>query len=484
MTLIWWLRRDIRLDDNAALSAAFRESGGAVVPVFVLDRHILLAPETGAARVHFLMESLRGLDRQLRERGARLIVREGKPVAELLKLCRELAAEGLFFNRDYEPYALKRDAEVMQQLSAAGLRVESFKDRLIVEPDELRSSNGRPFTVYTPYRKRWLSLVSQDATLSANCLAADRIHFTPISDSIPSLPIPTAQDLGFSTTQQVAEAGEEAAQRLLSSFVRRAAAGLREYHQQRNQLGVEGTSRLAPHLRFGTLSPRAAVRAALALRERSDDPDDRKGCETWLGELAWRDFYTGIMHHFPYVLERPYRDLFVEFPYREAPDELAAWQEGRTGYPVVDAALRQLNVEGFMHNRGRLITASFLVKDLLIDYRAGELYFLRQLTCGDYAVNNGNWQWVAGSSNDPQPYFRIFNPVTQGQTYDPDGNYVRRYVPELAAVPASYLHVELGHDYPAPIVDHKAARDRANAAFKQLRDRFYGAQAQHEAEQQ
>jgi deoxyribodipyrimidine photo-lyase len=243
-------------------------------------------------------------------------------------------------------------------------------------------------------------------------------------------------------------------------------------------------------------SPRAAVRAALALRERSNDPDDRKGCETWLGELAWRDFYTGIMFHFPQVLARPYRDLFVEFPYRAAPDEFAAWQEGRTGYPVVDAAMRQLRAEGFMHNRGRLITASFLVKDLLIDYRAGEQHFLQQLTCGDYAVNNGNWQWVAGCSNDPQPYFRIFNPVTQGQTYDPDGSYVRRYVPELAAVPAKFIHapwtmprdvaakagVELGRDYPAPIVDHKAARDRANAAFKQLRDRFYGTDTTHDAE--
>lgn len=494
MTSIWWIRRDVRLEDNAALGAALRQSQGAVIPVFILDRHILRSPDTGAARVDFLMQSLRALDRRLNEHGARLIVREGEPVAELLRLCREVAAEGVCFNRDYEPYALKRDREVVRQLAAAGFRAESFKDRLIVEPDELRTSADKPFTVYTPYRRRWLALVEQDSALSADALPADRINFQPLPASIESRPIPTAKDLGFETVQNVAEAGEEAGQRLLQGFVDRAAAGLREYHHRRNQLGIEGTSRLAPHLRFGTLSPRAAVRAALALRSGTDDPDERKGCETWLGELAWRDFYTAIMFHFPHVLERPYRDLFVEFPYRDAPDELRAWQEGRTGYPIVDAAMRQLATEGFMHNRGRLITASFLIKDLLIDYRLGEQHFLRQLTCGDYAVNNGNWQWVAGSSNDPQPYFRIFNPVTQSQTYDPDGTYIRRYLPELAAVPDKYIHapwtmpgavaaqsgVEIGRDYPPPIVDHKFARERAKVAFQQLRDQFYGAQGKNE----
>jgi deoxyribodipyrimidine photo-lyase len=219
------------------------------------------------------------------------------------------------------------------------------------------------------------------------------------------------------------------------------------------------------------------------MRDRSADAEARKGCETWLGELAWRDFYTAIMYHFPHVLERPYRELFCDFPYRDAPDELGAWQRGATGYPIVDAAQRQLNREAFMHNRARMISASFLIKDLLIDYRAGELYFMQQLACGDAAVNNGNWQWVAGSSNDPQPYFRIFNPVTQGQTYDPDGSYVRRYVPELARVPDQYIHapwtmpatvaaeagVTLGRDYPTPIVEHKAARDRALAVFREVR---------------
>jgi deoxyribodipyrimidine photo-lyase len=410
-------------------------------------------------------------------------VRRGEPVEELLKLCRETEASALFFNRDYEPYARDRDERALTTLRAAGIRAESFKDRLIVEPHELRTSDGRPFTVYTPFRKRWLALLEQDPALTAKQLGGDALRFAPIADAIESLPLPSGDDLGFPTDQAMPEAGEEAAQRLLRSFVRRGETGLREYHHNRNRLGVEGTSRLAPHLRHGTLSPRAPARVALAMRDRSADDEARKGCETWLGELAWRDFYTGIMYRFPHVLERPYRELFRDFPYRDAPDELRAWQRGATGYPIVDAAQRQLNREAFMHNRARMISASFLIKDLLIDYRAGELYFMQQLACGDAAVNNGNWQWVAGSSNDPQPYFRIFNPVTQGQTYDPDGSYVRRYVPELANVPDPYIHapwtmpasvaaeagVTLGRDYPAPIVEHKAARDRALAVFREVR---------------
>jgi len=486
MTIIVWLRRDIRLDDNTALSEAYRQSEGKVAPVFILDRRILDAPETGAARVHFLMESLRHLDRGLRERGSRLIVREGEPASTLLALCQELDAAAVFFNQDYEPFARQRDAAVQAALRQLGVRTEAFKDLVLLEPEELLTSSGKPFTVYTPYRRRWLALLETDSQLTAQQLPADALSFTPIEEAIMSLPVPSAEELGFRVVQQVSEPGESAAQRLLERFIQHGAPGLREYHHNRNKLGVEGTSRLAPHLRFGTLSPRAPARAALALRERTDDVDARKGCETWLGELAWRDFYTAIAYHFPYVLERPYRDLFLQFPYRDAPDELAAWREGLTGYPVVDAAMRQLNTEAFMHNRGRLITASFLTKHLLFNYRVGELFFYRQLTCGAVAINNGNWQWVAGSSNDPQPYFRVFNPVTQGQTYDPDGGYVRRYVPELVNVPDQYIHqpwtmprdvatkvgVQIGRDYPTPIVEHKAARERALAAFKQARAAF------------
>lgn len=485
-SIIWWLRRDIRLDDNTALAAALRASGGAVVPVFILDPQILAASDIGAARVHFLMESLRELDQQLRARGARLIVRRGDPAQELIFLARESAATAVFFNRDYEPYARARDQRVADALESSGVCCESFKDRLIIEPDELLASGDKPYTVYTPYRRRWLALLGSDESRSAQRNSLESVQFRPLNDSWTSLPIPTAAELGFELTQTTIPPGEQAAQRLLRDFARRDARGLRDYHLNRNRLGVEGTSRLAPHLRHGTLSPRAPVRAALALRAQSADPETRRACETWLGELAWRDFYTGIMYHFPHVLERPYRDLFINFPYRDAPDELTAWKQGRTGYPIVDAAMRQLNREGFMHNRARMIVASFLIKDLLIDYRAGERYFLQMLACGDAAVNNGNWQWVAGSSNDPQPYFRVFNPLTQARTYDPDGAYVRRYLPELDVVPDAYLHApwtmpqniadeigfKLGRDYPHPLVDHNMARARALAAFRTHRARF------------
>ena len=487
MSVVWWLRRDIRLDDNTALGQALQQSDGAVIPVFVLDPRILQARGTGAARVHFLMEALRDLDQQIQRKGARLIMREGEPVAQLIKLCRETGANGVFFNRDYEPYAVQRDQRALDELRQAGFRAEVFGDRLMFEPEALRTANDKPFTVYTPFRRRWLARLDEDRSLLNKRSDIDKIKFQPIADTIKSRSIPTAAELGFHIAQHMMAASEAAGQEVLHNFVARGHHGLREYHHNRNNLSIEGTSRMAMHLRHGTLSPRAPIRTALLMRDQTEDADVRKACEIWVGEIAWRDFYTHIGYHFPHVFERPYRDLFVNFPHRESQDDVQAWQEGRTGYPVVDAAMRQMNGEAFMHNRGRLNTASFFVKHLLLDYRAGgERYFMQQLACGDYAVNNGNWQWVAGSSNDPQPYFRVFNPVTQGQTYDPDGTYVRRYVPELANVPSKYIQapctmpasvakkvgVELGHDYPQPIVEHKAARERALKAFKEARARF------------
>jgi deoxyribodipyrimidine photo-lyase len=486
MSVVWWLRRDIRLDDNTALGQALQQSDGAVIPVFVLDPRILQARGTGAARVHFLMEALRDLDGQIRRKGARLIMREGEPIEELIKLCRETGADGVFFNRDYEPYAVQRDQRALDELRQVGFRAEVFGDRLMFEPEHIRTANDKPFTVYTPFRRRWLARLDEDRALLNKRSDIEQIKFQPIADEVESRSIPTAEQIGFHVGQQMMTASEAAGQEVLHNFVARGHHGLREYHHNRNNLSIEGTSRMAMHLRHGTLSPRAPIRTALQVRDQTDDADVRKACETWVGEIAWRDFYTHIGYHFPLVFERPYRELFEHFPFRESKEDVQAWQAGRTGYPVIDAAMRQMNREAFMHNRGRLNTASFFVKHLLLDYRAGgERYFMQQLACGDYAVNNGNWQWVAGSSNDPQPYFRVFNPVTQGQTYDPDGTYVRRYVPELADVPTEYIHapwtmpksvgakagVEIGLDYPQPIVEHKAARERALAAFKEARAR-------------
>lgn len=433
------------------------------------------------------MEALRALDGQLRAKGARLIMREGEPVEELIKLCRETQADGVFFNRDYEPYAVQRDGRALNELRQAGFRAEVFGDRLMFESEAIRTANDKPFTVYTPFRRRWLAKLDEDRALLNKRSDASTMQFKPIADQIKSRSIPTAEEIGFHVAQQMMAASEAAAQEVLQNFVARGEHGLREYHHNRNNLSIEGTSRMAMHLRHGTLSPRAPIRAAMEMRDQTADADVRKACETWVGEIAWRDFYTHIGYHFPLVFERPYRELFEYFPFRDSPEDVQAWQAGRTGYPLIDAAMRQMNREAFMHNRGRLNTASFFVKHLLLDYRAGgERYFMQQLACGDYAVNNGNWQWVAGSSNDPQPYFRVFNPVTQGETYDPDGTYVRRYVPELADVPTKYIHapwtmppsmakkagVEIGRDYPHPIVEHGAARERALQAFKQARARF------------
>ncbi|GAC1533176.1 MAG: deoxyribodipyrimidine photo-lyase [Herpetosiphon sp.] len=493
MSIIWWVRRDPRLHDNTALHAAQQESQGAVIPVFVLDDAILTAATTAPARVHFLMESLRELDRELQKRGSRLIIRRGKPIDVLPALAAEADAQAIFFNRDYEPYARIRDTAVQAAFQAQGREARAFADHLLAEPETITSASGSPATVYTPYRRRWVARLEQDRSLIMRQGAATNVVLQSVGN-IPGLPIPTAAQLGFAVHQEVLTPGADAARTLLEQWTARQSNGLIDYHHQRNKLGADGTSRISAHLRLGTLAARTAVRVALHARDRSDDPDEQKAIDTWLGEIAWRDFYTSIMYHYPTVLERPFKELFVDFPYRDAPGDVAAWKEGRTGYPVVDAAMRQLNREAFMHNRARLVTASFLTKHLLVDYRVGELFFMQQLGCGEMAVNNGNWQWVAGCSNDPQPYFRIFNPITQSETYDPDGTYIRRYLPELATVPTAFIHapwtmppdvasaagVTIGRDYPAPIVDHKMARARALAAFQTQRDRFFSASSSNQ----
>ena len=481
--IIWWLRRDPRLDDNTALFHAFEQSGGAVLPLFVLDDAILDAPTMAASRVHLMMEALRELDGALRERGSRLILRRGTPVATLVQVVAESGAEAVFWNRDYEPFAIERDTAVQTALTAQGTRVETFADHVLVEPHEITTNEGKWPTVYTPYSRRWRARIESDAALVAKRGDGQDYTFQPLPD-LETLPVPSAQELGFALTQNVITPGAAAGRKQLEDFVRRTPHGLREYHQQRNSLAIDGTSRLGPHFRLGTLVTRSAARVALAVRNRSEDADERKACDVWLGELAWRDFYMQILQNFPQVISEPFRPAFAKFPYRDDPDGLLAWQQGRTGYPVVDAGMRQLNTEAFMHNRARMITASFLTKDLLVDYRHGERYFNQNLACGETAANNGGWQWVAGSGNDAQPFFRIFNPITQSETYDPNGDYIRRYVPELERVPTRYIHapwtmpadiaraagIEIGRDYPAPIVDHKMARDRALHALQTIRE--------------
>ncbi len=464
-TAIWWIRRDLRLCDNQALTAALA-SADQVAPVFVLDPALLASTFVGDKRLAFLFDGLRSLDANLRQRGSRLLVRQGDPAVELARLAAETGAEAIFAEGDVTPFARSRDERVKAQLPlklTRGLTVQ--RSSAVVKDD------GSPYTVYTPFSKRWLSL---PLPTEADLLGAPARIVTP--DSLASLPIPAEPALPASVPFP---AGEAEAQRRLAAFVEGDGAAITRYREERNRPDLEGTSKLSPYLRFGMLSARQAVVAACTARLAARTDDVRGGADTWLSELIWREFYVAILYHFPYVRSGSFQRQYERIPWANDESDFAAWCEGRTGYPIVDAAMRQLVQSGWMHNRTRMIVASFLVKDLLIDWRWGERFFMQHLLDGDPANNNGGWQWTAGVGTDAAPYFRIFNPTAQGEKFDPDGDYVRRWLPELSRVPAKYIHAPwtmplseqsragcvIGKDYPAPIIDHAFARERTLAAY-------------------
>ncbi len=482
IVIIHWFRRDLRLVDNTALHAAAQAAGGAVLPVFIFDEQVLFGRWQSASRTTFLLATLQALDADLRALGLRLVVRHGAPLPTLLQLARAHGASGVFWNRDYTPYAIRRDGEVKAALREAGLEARSFKDAVIFELNEVVTAEGRPYTVYTPYARSWRRHLAEHG-----CVTLPTPLLTPMAYWPVAQPLPTPADLGATLTGcQLPPAGTAAAVARLRSFAV-SAHGLTDYAEQRNLIGVDGTSRLSPYLRLGALSVRMALRTALDQLEQGLPAAAQAAAESWIGELIWRDFYSQILYHFPYVLRGAFRPAYDSLNWENDPDYVAAWQAGRTGYPVVDAAIRQLHHEGWMHNRARMIVASFLTKDLLVDWRRGEAHFMHWLIDGDPAANNGGWQWAAGTGTDAQPYFRIFNPTNQGRQFDPQGLYVRRYLPELANVPLKFLHtphlmapaeqlradVQIGRDYPLPIVEHKARRMQALAlygAVRRLRD--------------
>ncbi len=475
-TLIVWLRRDLRVSDNAALHHAC-EQAESVIPLFILDPFILDRADTGAARVTFLLDAMAVLDANLQKRGGRLIVRRGRTPDVLLKAVAEFGADGVFHQREFEPHGKARDEAVAKTLREMGKVCETFPGLALFEPNEILSQTSSTYTVFGPYKKLWFSKPA-DAPYPAP-------KHVPVPAEVVSEPLPTAQDLKFQTNQTFACGGEDAAKTLLTAFLKAKIGG---YDSARDILGQEGTSRLSRHLHFGTLSPRSVVDAVRRLgkdklsgqdAEAQTEHQAEPGHTTFLSELAWRDFYLQILDHFPHVAEGAFRKQFNALEWENDEALFTAWKEGRTGYPIVDAAMRQLNEEAWMHNRGRMVVASFLTKDLLIDWRWGERYFMQKLVDGDQASNNGGWQWAAGTGTDAQPFFRIFNPTSQGEKFDPDGMYVRRWVPELERVPAASIHQPwslsqsereyLGcTDYPARIVDHKTQREKALAMYRKI----------------
>lgn len=465
-----WFRRDLRADDQAALYHALKASK-AVFCAFILDRDILDALPRADRRVEFILGALQVLDEDLRAQGGALIVRHGFAADEIPRLAAELGVQAVFTNHDDEPQALRRDALVADLLASFNVELRTFKDHVIFERREVMTAAGGPYGVFTPYKNAWLRKVD-GFYLSSYPVErhAARLAGTALAKGVPSL-----RDIGFEPAGLIAHVGQgsRGAEALLDDFLDR----IDQYEAKRNFPAVKGPSYLSVHLRFGTVSIRRLARLA---HQRMLGGDH--GAEVWLSELIWRDFYHQVMHHHPHAMTAAFRPEYDAIAWETGPqaDSLfQAWCEGRTGYPLVDAAMRQLNQTGYMHNRLRMVTASFLTKDLGLDWRRGEAYFAEQLLDFDLAANNGGWQWASSSGCDAQPYFRIFNPTSQSEKFDPEGRFIRRYCPELADLPAPAVHepwkaapLEMqGRDYPRPVVDHAAARERTLARYAVVKSR-------------
>ncbi len=473
---IWWIRRDIRINDNPALHAALA-AGEQVLPVFILDPQLLNTKNFSQIRFSFLVGGLRELEMELRKRNSRLVLRAGKPAEVLVQIASEIRLEGIFAEADFSPYARKRDCSVAEILP-----LELVGSPGVAHPQAVLKSNGQPYSVYTPYMRAWKDIYKPQFS---NLLPApERIPTPSEVDSATFL-----EDMSVISRLPFTP-GEQAARISLGKFfaihtedINNSYSGcstILSYDELRDRVDVDGTSKVSPYLHFGMISARQAAVSALEAINSAPTASHRKGAETWLNQLIWRDFYLAILYHFPLVVRTSFRPALRSLRWRKDEAEFTAWSRGQTGYPIVDAGMRQLLSTGWMHNRARMIVASFLVKDLLIDWRWGERWFMQNLIDGDLAANNGGWQWTAGTGTDAAPYFRVFNPVLQSRKFDPHGSYIRRWVPELAKVPDRYIHnpwempkehqkqysSHIGQDYPHPIIDHAYARQRALDFYK------------------
>ncbi len=459
---IWWIRRDIRLNDNQTLHAAL-EGAEYLVPLFIIEPELMA--EAALKRRAFLLSSLAELDQQLRKRGSQLIIRQGPARKAFQSLSEDLEDMAIYSHEDFSPFARHRDEEIK-----VNFNLKFSQGVVLRHPTSVLKNDGDPYVVFTPYKNTWYE---KPLPTPADILPAPG-RLPPLPEGLKTDSLPEADaPAGFPGT-------EEEARNRLSSFIENE---IEKYQSRRDRMDLEGTSQLSPYLRFGLISPREAFAKAQVARIQAKGDQKRSEISTWMDELVWREFYTAILYHFPRVMDGPFREDYKDIRWRNAPDDLQAWQAGQTGFPIVDACMRQLLHTGWMHNRGRMIVASFLTKDLLINWQEGESWFMVNLVDGDPAANNGGWQWSAGTGTDAAPYFRIFNPVLQGQKHDPDGEYIARWVPELSELPVKYRHepwkmsqeegkshnFKLGKDYPQRIVDHKFARQRTLDAYKSAR---------------
>lgn len=472
-TVIVWLRNDLRLTDNPALRAAL-DSGGRVLLVYILDDESAGQWAMGGASRWWLHESLASLSASVAAKGGRLVLRRGSAAAELDALIEASGASRVMWNRQYEPWAIARDTRIKASLTDRGIEVQSFNGALLHEPWQLKTGAGKPYQVFTPF---WRAELAKGAP--AKPLAAPRSLSVADQDidgdTLSEWALQPTQPDWASGLRASWQPGESGAAKRLKAFLNHV---LPDYSDGRDRPDQRGTSALSPHLHFGEVSARQVWHSTLD----TCDAQDEAAAMAFLRELGWRDFSYNLLFHFSHLPERNLRSQFDAFPWAEDHDGLSRWQRGVTGYPIVDAGMRQLYYTGWMHNRVRMIAASFLIKHLLIDWRAGQAWFWDTLVDADLASNAASWQWVAGSGADASPYFRIFNPMTQGKKFDPNGDYVRRWVPELSGVESRDIHapweadavrlaaagVTLGKDYPTPLVDHREARERALAAFATL----------------
>lgn len=469
-TVLMWFRRDLRLEDNLALQAAIN-SGARVIPLFILDPLILNSDYVSVPRLQFLLNGLQALDDSLRSYQSRLLIRQGNPFEVLQDLVQRYEAKAVYFNRDYSPYARQRDAKIEGNLEVETYR---FDDAVLHQPGTVMKKDGDPYTVFTPFKKQLLTLEREPVASGY----LERGDFYPFEENDVQS-IPTIEDLGFKATIPLPDSGEKAGMKRLNQFLE---DHIYHYGESRNRLVAEpwtdtkaGSSYLSPYLHLGMVSPRQVYWAAREAYRKAPHKTGRQSIEIFISEIIWREFYMHILFHFPHVMHGNFRPEYDNLAWENDISGLEAWKNGMTGYPVVDAAMRQLKAIGWMPNRARMIVASFLTKDLLIHWQKGERHFMKYLIDGDPAANNGGWQWAAGTGTDAQPYFRIFNPISQSKKFDPDGDYIRHWIPELQDVDTSFIHTPWTMDnppldYPAPIIDHQFARQRTLAAFKAIKE--------------
>ncbi|WP_017292686.1 FAD-binding domain-containing protein [Geminocystis herdmanii] len=465
--IIFWHRKDLRITDNLGLFSA-RKKNNKIIGIFCLDPAILKGDDIAPARVKYLLECLEELQKNYQKLGSDLLIFHDSPLNIIPSLAEALKAEAVYWNLDVEPFSRQRDKTIELALQTKGIRIETFWDQLLHPPETILSKSNTPYTVYTPFWNNW----SQQEKLKPLPPIQDLSSLTEeeytVSKKLGLIPLPSLKDLGFIWDNELLlSGGETPAQERLEYFCRYL---LCDYNEQRNYPAMDGTSQLSAAIKFGSIAPRTLWQNTVEELENTQSDEARENIITWQKELAWREFYQHCLYFFPALAEGAYRQQFKNFPWQNDEKLFQAWCEGKTGYPIVDASMRQLNETGWMHNRCRMIVASFLTKDLIIDWRWGEKYFMQKLYDGDLASNNGGWQWSASSGMDAKP-LRIFNPASQAQKFDNEGEYIRRWLPEISHLDTAELVtgkispiLAQSCDYPSPIVDHS----QQQRLFKQI----------------